>query len=93
MIISECIGFVDQMNESQSYITLTLSSGETMDGIVSTDTLKCHGIRERRRFKYQIVERDGVIEALFEDIPDIEVSEDREREINEYINQMLGGEV
>lgn len=75
------VGFVDKFDGDTAFVTVTADTGEIfyIDS-VPADILKAKGIKERRRFTITL-----------EPIPDVEISEEREREINRQL-EGLGDE-
>lgn len=91
-VLEEFEGFVDQFDGEVAYVTLKTPSGETFYGQYPTAELMARGIRERRRFVCKTVEAGSQVTIDLEAIPDLEVSEDRERVIEEKLRELLGDE-
>jgi hypothetical protein len=83
-------GFVDQFDGDVAHVTLKTQSGETFYGEYPAADLKAQGIREHRRFQCWTVEVGSGVEFVIEPIPDRELSEDRERQIDEWLQKSLG---
>jgi hypothetical protein len=89
-VLEEFEGFVDQWDGDVAHVTLKTQSGETFYGKYPAAELKAQGIRERRRFKCWTVEVGSGVEFVMEPIPDRELSEERERQIDEWLRKSLG---
>ena len=87
-ILESLEGFVDKFDKNGiAYITLhNLLNGDVLYGECPIEQLTAHGIRERRRFKCDVME-DGTI--LYEDIPDKVISCEEERAIRKRIEEMI----
>lgn len=86
-------GFVDRFDGETAYVTLKAPDGTTLHGEYPVSKLIEQGIRERRRFRLYIADLNDADSAMtWEPIPDVEISEERERQINEWIKQALGGD-
>jgi hypothetical protein len=98
-------GFVDKIVGEIAYITLTSEHGDVLWGEYDSVKLAEKGIKERRRFKCQTVEvKEGkwsieadkppigyhVVRIDIQAIPDIELTPEREQEISEEIDRLLG---
>lgn len=83
-------GFVDKFDNGVAHVTLKTESGETFYGEYPAAELKAQGIRERRRFKCWTVEVGPSVEFVVEQIPDRELSEERERQLDEWLRKSLG---
>lgn len=83
-------GFVDKFEGDVAYVTLKTASGEKIYGEYPASELKVKGIREFRRFKCWTVEVGSCVEFVMESISDQELSEQRERELNEWLLKSLG---
>jgi hypothetical protein len=89
-VLEEFEGFVDKFEGDVAHATLKTQSGETFYGEYPAAELKAQGIRERRRFKCWTVEVGPGVEFVMEPIPDRELSEERERQIDEWLRESLG---
>jgi hypothetical protein len=89
-VLEEFEGFVDKFDGGVAHVTLKTESGETFYGEYPAAELKAQGIRERRRFKCWTVEVGPSVEFVMEPIPDREISEERERQIDEWLRESLG---
>lgn len=89
-ILEEFEGFVDKIDGDVAHVTLTALSGEKLYGEYPVAELNAHGIRERRRFKCRTVEVGTSVEFVIEPIPDRELSEERERQIDAWLRESLG---
>ncbi len=89
-VLEEFEGFLDKFDGDVAHVTLTTGSGETFYGEYPAAELKAHGVRERRRFKCWTVEVGPSVEFVMEPIPDRALSEDRERQLDEWLRQSLG---
>lgn len=89
-VLEEFEGFVDQIDGEVAYITLTPTSGEPLYGEYPAAELRAKGIHERRRFKCRTIEAGRHISFEVEPIPDLEVSKERERAIEEELRKLLG---
>ncbi len=83
-------GFVDQFAGAIAYVTIKTGSGEKIYGEYPAVELKVKGIRERGRFRCWTVEVGNSVEFVMEPLPDQEISEDRERQIDEWLQKSLG---
>jgi hypothetical protein len=90
VILEEFDGFVDQIDGETAYVTLTSKAGEILHGEYPASELKAQGIQERRRFRCRTIDAGSQVAFELEAIPDIEVSEERERAIREAIRDSLG---
>ena len=84
-------GFVDRFDGDVAHITLKNSIGEKFYVECPSAKLKTAGVREHRRFKcwskrWNVDHVDLVIKM----IPDVEVSEETERQIDEWLEECLG---
>lgn len=89
-VMEEFEGFVDKFVGDVAHITIKTNSGDTFYGEWPTEELKSQGICERRRFKCWTVEISGTIIFMVKPIPDQEISEERERQIDEWLQKSLG---
>jgi hypothetical protein len=89
-VLEEFEGFVDKFDGEVAHVTLKTSSGETFYGEYPAAELKAQGIRERRRFKCWTVEMGPRVEFVMEPIPDQQLSEERERQLDEWLRKSLG---
>ena len=90
MVLEEFVGFVDQIEGDVAYLTLKPETGETLYGEYPAGELKARGIHEHRHFKCRTIEAGSHVEFDLEPIPDREVSEERERAIEEKLRKFLG---
>jgi len=90
-ILEEFEGFVDRFDGEIAHVTLKMDE-EIFIGEYSTKELKEKGIKEHRRFKCWTVEKENKVVLKFESIPDKIITEDREKEINEFIDKSIGNE-
>lgn len=89
-ILEEFEGFVDQFDGEVAHLTLKTESGETFYGQYPTAELMARGIRERRQFKCRTVDAGTHVTIELEAVPEREVSADRERAIEEQLQELLG---
>lgn len=91
-VLEEFNCVLDKIDEDGvAYVTLKSESGEELWGEYPAAELAAHGVRERRRFKYRVVESDdNVISDEIEAIPDVELSRERIQQIHEKVERMLG---
>lgn len=89
-ILEEFVGVVDQIDGTVAYVTLTANTGEKLSGEYPSEELESRGIREHRRFRCRTLEIGTRVEFELEPIPDCEVSEQRERAIDERLRDALG---
>jgi hypothetical protein len=89
-VLEEFEGFVEKFDNDVAHVTLKTKSGEIFYGEYPAIELKAQGIRERRRFKCWTVEVGPSVEFVMEPIPDRELSEERERQIDEWLQKSLG---
>jgi hypothetical protein len=89
-VLEEFEGFVDQYDGDDAHVTLKTQSGETIHGVYPASDLKAVGIREHRRFKCCTVEVGSSVQFVIEPIPDQELSQERERQIDEWLRNSLG---
>ncbi len=87
-ILEEFVGWIDRTEGEITYLTLRAPDGEILYGEYPTEKLQKLGII--RRFKCQTIERDnGDIGINLEPLPDLELSEERRKEIDEML-KLLG---
>jgi hypothetical protein len=89
-VLEEFEGFVDQFEGDAAHVTLKTQTGEMFYGEYPAADLKAHGVRERRRFRCWTVEVGSGVEFVMEPLPDRELSEEREREIDQWLRNSLG---
>jgi len=89
-VLEEFEGFVDKFDSDVAHVTLKTQSGETFYGEYPAAELKAQGIREGRRFKCWTIEVGPSVEFVMEPIPDREFSEERERQLDEWLRKSLG---
>ena len=89
-VLEEFDGFLDKFDGDVAHVTLKTKSGEMFYGEYPAAELKAQGIRERRRFKCWTVEVGTGVEFVMEPTPDRELSEERERQIDEWLHNSLG---
>jgi hypothetical protein len=90
-ILEEFEGFVDQIDGDVAHVTLKTRAGEVLYGEYPAAEFRARGIHERRRFKCRTIDGGLNVEIDLEAIPDREVSEERERAIEEELQELLGG--
>lgn len=76
-----CMGYADDFRDGIAYCVITTSLGPTDAEIAASDLIDA-GIRPRRRFECDIV---GGVPCNFRAVPDVEITEDRYREIDEML--------
>lgn len=89
-ILEEFQGFVDRFDGEIAHVTLTAASGETLHGEYPVAQLAARGIGERRRFRCWTVEVGSAVEFILLPIADRELSEERERQIDDWLAKSLG---
>jgi hypothetical protein len=89
-VLEEFVGFVDQIDADVAYITLKPQTGEALNGEYPAAELNAKGIYERRYFKCRTIEAGSHVEFDLEPIPDRELSEERERAIEDRLRKSLG---
>lgn len=83
-------GFLEKFDGKTAYVRLTTESGEVLYGEYPAIELKTKGVREHRRFKCWTVDTGSGVEFVIKPIPDIELDENRQQEINELVQQSFG---
>lgn len=89
-VLEEFEGFVDQFDGDVAHVTLKTQSGETFYGEYPAADLKAQRIHEHRRFKCWTVEVGSGVDFVMEPIADRELSEEHERQIDEWLLKSLG---
>ncbi|HWL08246.1 MAG TPA: hypothetical protein VNQ76_07575 [Planctomicrobium sp.] len=89
-VLEEFEGFVEKFEGGVAHVTLKTQTGETLYGEYPAVELKTNGIRERRRFKCWTVERGSSVDFMMQPIPDRELSNDRVRQIDDWLQESLG---
>lgn len=69
MVLEELDGFVDHIDGDKAYLTLIDKTGKEFLGEYSSEKLINLGIFERRKFKVQVVETDGVCKVELSPLP------------------------
>lgn len=91
MILEELDGFVECIRGETAFLTLRSKSGEEFLGEYAAEDLAKLGIKENRRFKCQTIVENGKPDIRLFSIPDVEISPEVEKEINERINNLTKG--
>lgn len=90
-LIEEFEGVVDKVDGDLAFVTLTAKdTGETLLGEYPSAKLVELGIHERRRFRCRTVSCGEGVKVEMEPIPDREISKERERQIDEWLQKSLG---
>lgn len=82
---------MDYIEGPTAFVTLTTEAGEELAGEYPADEFAEFGIRENRRFICQTVITDGVIDVRFQPIPDIEVTPEEEKAIDQRLDELISG--
>ncbi|GEM_PF-1502232 len=90
-VLEQFTGFVDYIEGPTAFVTLTTDAGEELAGEYPADEFAELGIRENRRFICQTVIADGNVEVLFQTIPDIEVTPEEEKAIDQRLDELISG--
>lgn len=83
--VDEFDGFVQGVRDGVAHLDLKAADGEKLWAEHPFAELEAAGIREGRRFKLRTV-----VSLEFEAVPDVEMTEEREREIDEEIKRAFG---
>lgn len=87
-LIGEFVCFVDLIEGDMAHITINTETGEVLHGEISALKLRSKGIKEHRRFKARLIDRQGLALMFFEPIPDKEISSRREQEIDNELDKL-----
>jgi hypothetical protein len=83
-------GFVDKFDKDVAHVTLKTQSGGIIHAKFPVDALTAQGVYERRRFRCWFARVDSAIGLVVEPIPGREISEDRERQLDDWLRKSLG---
>lgn len=89
-LLDEFEGFVEKVEGSTAYITLTSQSGDTIYGEYPTDDLTKQGVHERRRFKLQAYESVSGVDFVITPILPPTSVEEFEQSIDETLRNSIG---
>jgi hypothetical protein len=84
-------GFVEKLEEDVAYISLESERGERLQGPYPADELAAKGVGERDRFWLTLTDVGDSVRFDIQLIPRKIISADRQREIQQEIEQALGG--
>lgn len=84
-IIEEFRCFLDRIDGQVAHVTLTAKDNEQFWCEMSVKELNDHGIFERRWFRCCFVEDGDDVKMLLEAVPEITISQEREKEINDML--------
>jgi len=90
-VLEQFTGFVDCIEGPLAFVTLTTQAGEELAGEYPADEFAELGIRENRRFICQTVIANGNVEVRFQPIPDIEVTSEEEKAIDQRLDELISG--
>lgn len=91
VILERFTGVVEHIDGKTAFVTLTTESGEELIWEYSADEFGKLGICERRRFTCQTIIMRGEVQVHFQPIPDIEVTQDEEVEMNRELDELISG--
>lgn len=91
-ILERFEGFVEQIQNDTAYVSLKSEYGDILYGQYPASKLTQMGIFERRRFTCITKNVGGKVHVCLTPIPDIELSDQREREIQQEIERALGSD-
>ena len=91
--LEEFEGFVEEVDDEVAYVTLKDKTGQKLQGEYPASELETLGIHERRRFYCRTFDvGGGNVKIELSAIPDRQVSEERQRAIDEELRRAMGGD-
>jgi hypothetical protein len=84
-------GFVERLEEDVAYVSLESERGERLQGPYPADDLAAKGVGERDRFWLTLTDVGDSVRFDIQLIPRKTISAERQREIQQEIEQALGG--
>lgn len=88
-VLEQLEGFVEQIDGSTAFVSLTSEHGEELRGEYPAEQLLAKGIEERRRFRVRTIESDGSVHVSIDPIDEFPISLDEEKAIHQRLDELL----